>query len=58
MYLCRELTDESLESVGRYFGNRDHTTVMYGVQKIKDRITDDPSMAQLVATLRRRLTGG
>lgn len=36
MYLSRYLTDESLESIGKKFGNRDHTTVMYSVGKIDE----------------------
>ena len=34
MYLSRELTDASLPAIGRAFGGRDHTTVMYAVQKV------------------------
>ena len=30
MYLCRELTDVSLDSIGSNVGGRDHTTVMHG----------------------------
>ncbi len=33
MYLCRELTDQSLPKIGQAFG-RDHTTVMYAQKKI------------------------
>ncbi|MDI6703736.1 MAG: chromosomal replication initiator protein DnaA [bacterium] len=42
MYLSRELTNCSLPEIGREFGGRDHTTVMYAYEKIKNRIKDDP----------------
>ena len=34
MYLCRELTDQSLPKIGAKFGGRDHATVMYGVNRV------------------------
>ena len=41
MYLCRELTDATLPAIGREFGGRDHTTVLYAVQKISRRLHHD-----------------
>lgn len=38
MYMARELTDMSLPSIGREFGDRDHTTVMHAHKKIKKDI--------------------
>lgn len=35
MYLCRELIDIPYKSIGKTIGNKDHTTVMHGVDKIK-----------------------
>lgn len=34
MYLAKHLTEESLPGIGRAFGGRDHTTVLYAVSKI------------------------
>ncbi len=36
MYLCRQMTDESLSSIGAEFGGRDHTTVLHGCSKIEE----------------------
>lgn len=36
MYLTRTLTDHSTKQIGAEFGNRDHTTVLYACEKIKD----------------------
>ena len=41
MYLCRELTDESLPKIGRAFGGRDHSTVMHANSKIAKLINND-----------------
>ena len=42
-YFARELTDASLPAIGRFFGDRDHTTVLWGIKKHKERagITDE-----------------
>jgi chromosomal replication initiator protein len=38
MYLCREITDESLPGIGKAFGGRDHSTVIHACQKVKSDI--------------------
>lgn len=44
MYLLRTETDASLPQIGVRLGNRDHTTVMYGYEKIASLIETDPSV--------------
>jgi chromosomal replication initiator protein len=34
MYLCKELTTESLPQIGRDFGGKHHTTVLHSIRKI------------------------
>ena len=38
MYLCRKMTDFSTTEIGYEFGGKNHTTVMYNVQKIEARL--------------------
>ena len=38
MYLCRHMTDFSTTEIGNEFGGKEHTTVMYNVQKIEARL--------------------
>jgi chromosomal replication initiator protein len=52
MYLSRELTDETLPSIGRAFGNRNHTTVLHACRRTAERIASDPEAYDAV----RRLT--
>jgi chromosomal replication initiator protein len=56
MYLARELTDQSLPSIGRAFGNRDHTTVMHACKRITQRMTRDPRTVETIRSLTDRLT--
>ena len=44
MYLMRQLTDLSLAEIGRVFGGRDHTTVLYACEKIGERINSEGSI--------------
>lgn len=42
MYLCRQMTQTPLEAIGKAMGNRDHTTVIYGADKIaKETVTNE-----------------
>jgi chromosomal replication initiator protein len=55
MYLARELSDESLPSIGRYFGGRDHTTVLHAWRRTSARIAADPDSRAAVEKLCREL---
>jgi len=58
MTLARRSTDHSLEEVGRFFGNRDHTTVLYAIGKIKQRAEQDRMFNSLLSELSHRLMTG
>ena len=58
MYLIREETDASLVDIGQLLGGRDHTTVIYGCDKIGEEITSDSRLRQEVMTIRERLYQG
>ena len=55
MYLCRTLTDVSLSVIGKKLGNKDHTTVMYGYEKIQRMIETDPSVKKDVEELKKKI---
>ncbi len=55
MYLSRELTDSSLPKIGKYFGDRDHTTVLHANAKIQNMIRADRSVYNLVQELTARI---
>lgn len=38
MYLCRKLTDFSTTEIGYEFGGKNHSTVMYSVEKMESRL--------------------
>jgi chromosomal replication initiator protein len=51
MYLSRELTGQSLLTIGEQFGGRDHTTVMHACRRASTRIGSDESSREAVDKL-------
>jgi chromosomal replication initiator protein len=41
MYLCRQLMEETFESIGKAFGGKDHSTVKYSVDLIGQKVRED-----------------
>jgi chromosomal replication initiator protein len=57
MYLLREEAQLSLPQIGETLGGRDHTTVMYGCDKIAELIEEDETVRRQVVRLREQLYG-
>ena len=58
MYLMRQVTDMSLVEIGRIFGGRDHTTVMYACDKIATMVSSDITFAEKINGLISTLASG
>ncbi|HHS50030.1 MAG TPA: chromosomal replication initiator protein DnaA [candidate division Zixibacteria bacterium] len=56
MYLCRELTDNSLKTIGLFFGGRDHSTVIHAINIIRDKLKSDSELADKIARIRADLS--
>jgi chromosomal replication initiator protein len=52
MYLAREETDSSLSQIGSALGDRDHTTVMHGHDKVAHQIEEDEQLRRDVLAIR------
>ncbi|HYI46344.1 MAG TPA: chromosomal replication initiator protein DnaA [Actinomycetota bacterium] len=55
MYLCRELTDLSLPKIGERFGGRDHSTVVFAVNKVKHQMKERETWYEQVRELTTRI---
>lgn len=55
MYLCKELTDCSLQTIGAHFGGRNHATVIHACKCIEDNIINEPSFAEKIENLKENL---
>ncbi|MBN1485328.1 MAG: chromosomal replication initiator protein DnaA [Chloroflexia bacterium] len=58
MHLIREETDTSLAEIGNELGGRDHTTVLYGCDKISREIEVDARLRREILSLREKLHNG
>lgn len=57
MHLSKELTHNSLKSIGLFFGGRDHSTVIHACKTIKNKIEDDDIFNAEMKALKRRVSG-
>lgn len=55
MYLLREETDLSLPQIGAYLGGRDHTTVLYGYDRVRSQLEYDNQLQREINTLRAKI---
>jgi len=57
MYLMRKETDASLPQIGEVLGGRDHTTVMYAIDKITNQIETKAELRKRVINVKQQLYG-
>lgn len=48
MFLAKQLTKNTLKTIGEYFGGRDHTTVIHSCQTVKDLMDTDATYREQV----------
>ena len=56
MYLMRKLMDLTLDVIGSYFGNKDHTTVLHAIKKIENAVANDPEEADVLRDITSNIT--
>lgn len=55
MYLSRKLTDLSVTEIGKNLGNRDHSTVLHGYDKVASDIVKDISLHNTIDVLIKKI---
>ena len=55
MYLCRTLTDVALSVIGKKIGNRDHTTVIHGYEKIQREMEKNEKVKKDIEILKKKI---
>ena len=55
MYLCGEMTTESLQNIGKALGGRDHTTIIHGTKKISSELKTDENLKNTIDILKNKI---
>lgn len=55
MYLCKNMTDISLDSIGSALGGRDHSTIIHGIKKIEEETSSNEHTANLINTIKKKI---
>ena len=55
MYLCHQMTTATMQSLGKSFGNRDHSTVMHGIEKINKKVLTDENTKSTIDILIKKI---
>ena len=55
MYLCRDMTATPLQTIGRYLGGRDHTTIIHGAEKITGDMAKDDTLRNTIEILKKKI---
>jgi chromosomal replication initiator protein len=56
MYAIRQILALPLKEIGGLFGGRDHSTVLYSIQKVEGRLESDPDFRQRVMETMNHIT--
>ena len=56
MSFCRDMTDTPLQTIGKYMGGRDHTTIIHGAEKIAHDMEKNESLRSTVEILKKKIS--
>lgn len=56
MYLCRTMTSTPLQGIGKCLGDRDHTTIIHGAEKITADLEKNESLRSTLEILKKKLS--
>lgn len=55
MYLCKEMTDYPLESIGQFLGGRDHSTIIHGANKVAEEYEKNSELREEVDAIKKKI---
>lgn len=55
MYLCKNMTDIPLDTIGSLLGGRDHSTIIHGIKKISEEYETNETTQSLIETIKKKI---
>ena len=55
MYLCRELTDVSLNNIAKLLGKKDHTTIIHGINKVEAELSTNEEFRNKMEIIKKKI---
>lgn len=55
MYLCKNLTNQPLDTIGQLLGGRDHSTIIHGIKKITEEYKTNETLRNTVDTIKKKI---
>lgn len=55
MYLCDEMTDSPKKYIGQLLGGRDHSTVIHGINKVKEDYKNDEELKKEIEAIKKKI---
>ena len=55
MFMSHKILKKTLEEIGEFFDNRDHSTVIHGIKKIQNLMRTDSKLSQQLYEIESRL---
>ncbi|MBQ6993564.1 MAG: chromosomal replication initiator protein DnaA [Lachnospiraceae bacterium] len=56
MYLCKEMTDLSLQNIGNILSKKDHTTVIHGIKQINSKMATDDDLKNKIDIIKKKIS--
>ena len=55
MYLCKNMTDSPLDTIGSLLGGRDHSTIIHGIKKVTEEYETNETTRTLIETIKKKI---
>ncbi len=55
MYLCKNMTSDSLDVIGQLLGGRDHSTIIHGIKKVTKEYEESEATKTIIETIKKKI---